>query len=332
MKQLLRDMRDGHEAALHRFEKPEYWQTMSEGLHISENPVASHHGKATATKQAIDAAHQLLDEKGFFALREMEWTPALPFAAIKATLKKLKSHGWPSVFVLLFDEMWQLVDSLYDHFTAFLGPNPSFELDYYCWALEAGPSAGYVGAHFPRPHRDVSFKDSTFPNGTYRHLGAWIPLVDVNPQNGCMQVLPKDCDPLFNTSDVEHHMECATLAPSSSEIEWEEEYQPHVACAEAVPAPAGSLLTWAANLIHWSAPCEASQAEPRISVATTFYREGEGESSEQGILYRHQLPSVNLRKRLQIVARAMIMYHHWHPGFKGFPEMHLKLGADVEAA
>lgn len=41
------------------------------------------------------------------------------------------------MFILLFDEMWQLVDSMFDYFADFLGPEPSFELDYYCRALQA---------------------------------------------------------------------------------------------------------------------------------------------------------------------------------------------------
>lgn len=158
----------------------------------------------------------------------------------------------------------------------------------------------------------------------------WIPLVDTTEHNGCMHVLPKECDPLFSDSDAEHHMECATI--EDGEVQWAPEYEPFTQCAEALPAPAGSLITWADNLIHWSASCRAGEAQPRISIATTFYRNGEGEDSPQGILYRHQLHDVDLRQRLQIVAKAMIMYHHWHPGFAGFPEVNLRMGAELPSA
>ena len=104
---------------------------------------------------------------------------------------------------------------------------------------------------------------------------------------------------------------------------FEDEYQPYINCSKPLPAPKGSLITWVDNLVHWSSPCQAGHPEPRISVAATFFREGTdrgGETAETGILSRKELKEIGLKKRLEIIAGAMLLYSHWHPGFKGFPE------------
>ena len=113
---------------------------------------------------------------------------------------------------------------------------------------------------------------------------------------------------------------------------WEKIYRPHLKCAEALPAPRGSLITWADNLIHWSSACQPGERHPRVSVAATFYRKGEGHVSEAGVITRDQVRSLGLKGRLKIIANAMLLYHHWHPGFRGFPETNLQRFAAEDLA
>jgi hypothetical protein len=141
---------------------------------------------------------------------------------IDATMESLKTAGWPPVFVFLFDEPWLLIDRLFELVAPILGPNCLLETSMYGWALSkpsniqneetkeqdkdttTSPSppptttAAEVGGNFPIPHRDNSFKECNFPDGTPSHLSTWMCINDVGLDNGCMHILPKDADPNFN--------------------------------------------------------------------------------------------------------------------------------------
>ena len=67
-----------------------------------------------------------------------------------------------------------------------------------------------------------------------------------------------------------------------------------------------------------------------MSVAATFYRKGEGHVSEAGTITREEVRALDLRGRLKIIASAMLLYHHWHPGFRGFPSTNLQRFAAEE--
>ena len=142
---------------------------------------------------------------------------------IDATMESLKTAGWPPVFVFLFDEPWLLIDRLFELVTPILGPNCLLETSMYGWALSkpsniqneetkeqdkdtTSPTttppptttAAEVGGNFPIPHRDNSFKECNFPDGTPSHLSTWMCINDVGLDNGCMHILPKDADPNFD--------------------------------------------------------------------------------------------------------------------------------------
>ena len=141
---------------------------------------------------------------------------------IDATMESLKAAGWPPVFVFLFDEPWLLIDRLFELVAPILGPNCLLETSMYGWALSkpsniqneetkeqdkdtttsptttTTTTAAEVGGNFPIPHRDNSFKECNFSDGTPSHLSTWMCINDVGLDNGCMHILPKDADPNFN--------------------------------------------------------------------------------------------------------------------------------------
>ena len=42
--------------------------------------------------------------------------------------------------------------------------------------------------------------------------------------------------------------------------------------ARALPAPAGSLIAWYGNTVHWGSTCSKYANDPRKSIALTFVR------------------------------------------------------------
>ena len=57
------------------------------------------------------------------------------------------------------------------------------------------------------PHRDSSYDRCVSPeDGRPIKLSVWVPLVDATLDNGCMYVLPKNCDALFDKPHDRFHM------------------------------------------------------------------------------------------------------------------------------
>ena len=92
----------------------------------------------------------------------------------------------------------------------------------------------------------------------------WLPLVDITPNNGCMYVVPRAFDPDGGRG------ESAAETPAFDR-------RGAVALAR---APAGSLMAWAGNVVHWGAACEARAAArgetPRVSLAFVFRKRARG--------------------------------------------------------
>jgi hypothetical protein len=74
----------------------------------------------------------------------------------------------------------------------------------------------------------------------------------VTPDSGCMLVVPAQHDPLFAASNHPLHMKPTEAMP------W--------AHIRALPAAAGDILLWKANLIHWGSSCGSfcHREDPKI--------------------------------------------------------------------
>jgi hypothetical protein len=116
------------------------------------------------------------------------------------------------------------------------------------------------GSSFGLPHRDCSAADSLcceeegkdcLKDAASNHpaiLKVWMHLNDATLNNGCMCVVPREFDTDFARTDNHHaHMNPATevRAGLSSKIHFP------LHGVRALPAPAGSLIAWHGNTIHW---------------------------------------------------------------------------------
>ena len=91
------------------------------------------------------------------------------------------------------------------------------------------------------------------PDGMPTALTIWLPLTDATPANGCMYMVPASQDPNYP-----EHLQSTEVINLQS--------------VRALPAPAGSILGWNQNVLHWGG-CSSSKAIfPRISIAWEFQR------------------------------------------------------------
>ena len=177
---------------------------------------------------------------------------------LAAAIARAAKRGWPPAAVFLCDDAWRAAGALWARAEAMLGCSDGdeavLEPSLAAFALDpAADKAGrrYVGNNFGVPHRDYAVRDvrrcgggggpePEDPNRSSSRdaadvtppevLSAWLPLVDVTRRNGCMHVVP-----------VAHDARDDATPPAFD----------RAGAVALAPAPAGSLMAWAGDTIHW---------------------------------------------------------------------------------
>merc|ERR1712194_121657 len=227
---------------------------------------------------------------------------------VAATMQSLGHHGFPPVFIFMYDEPWLLFEQLFKVAASVLGCS-AVEMDaaVFAWALRPAGEDGAVGSSFSRPHRDCSYDACHTEIGKPSALSVWIPLVHVTTDNGCMYVVPSEHDPLFDKSKDSRHM-CP-----DQQMPW--------AHIQPLPCSAGDVLMWQGNLIHWGSSCSKNVVQPRISLGTSFRLPGESYSqagTSDTVSQAMVEAGLSPQTRLKIIISSLLGYERWHPGFKGF--------------
>jgi ectoine hydroxylase-related dioxygenase (phytanoyl-CoA dioxygenase family) len=107
-------------------------------------------------------------------------------------------------------------------------------------------------------HQDLSFVDQNVERGVH----IWIPLVDVNHENGCLKVTPKSHRLMNHIAAVG-----GLMAPLHAVLEILEED-----CTVSVPMKAGEAFVFDERLIHGSEPNKVPAVRPAAGIA--FVRNG----------------------------------------------------------
>mmetsp|Transcript_18768 Transcript_18768/g.29286 ORF Transcript_18768/g.29286 Transcript_18768/m.29286 type:complete len:197 (+) Transcript_18768:184-774(+) len=168
----------------------------------------------------------------------------------------------------------------------------------------------YVGTNFALPHRDYTFSDSYDTVGRLKILTLWLPLCDVEPDSGCMFVVPKEFDPNNQRDDISQHM----LVQHTGWLAGKSFLGFPVAAARALaPVKAGTIMGWAGNTIHWGGQCHRRCADnPRASIAWVFRRADAVQLAdvEQGLGYE-EVKNLTLQQRLNLIQSSMDYFKHW---------------------
>ena len=139
-------------------------------------------------------------------------------------------------------------------------------------------------------------------------LSIWVPLTDATLTNGCMYVVPRGEDvkgamARFNTSET-------TYADTVTLLQH----------ARALPAPAGSVLGWGFDVLHWGSLSRNASA-PRVSVAYEWLGpDGDPDEDELPLLDPDDgFPT--LPERLDFIARAILSYHRFDIALLPFEDL-----------
>ena len=216
-----------------------FWSDLAPQLTISDMPWAN---GADAGEQPNPIQVEGFGEAGYVSIAAL--LPAHLTTALAGALDALTAAHLPTPFLFMYDETWQAYQQLDDVVSKLMGPGYLLGGDLWAWSLES-----VEGAHGWTPHRDSMYKvPDRGTNGEPNYASLWVSLTETTTDNGSIYVVPRQDPPLLVDS-------------------------PEVA-QRAVPleAPAGSLLAWAPDIIHWSAPVASADIAGRKSFAVFAQR------------------------------------------------------------
>jgi hypothetical protein len=235
---------------------------------------------------------------GYFI--ETAVVPVAETQALVAAIEQLRAQGWHAQFAFVFDEFWTLAwaGGLREIAAALLGQGPLLIPAVAVHYVDVGGSRGWA------PHTDGTQFDD--------RLTTWVPLTDATLVNGCIYVVPRSEDldeamTRFNTVETTHADAVALMQR-----------------ARALPAPAGSVLGWAFDVLHWGS-VSLGAPTPRVSVAYEWL-------GPDGYPEEHELPLLNLddglpslAERLDLIARSILSYDRFDPALLPFEGLAKKL-------
>lgn len=264
----IRRMMDDGIAENEKFLSPAFWMQFSRGLTIADDcrqaTIAARYQRSIVTSGTAHPqdAQRLLHDRGFCAVEALDWNGVgVDLAAISATMENLKANGWPPVFVFMFDEAWRLCEALFEIMAPLIQDDRVLlEASVYGWALDkqdGSPAQEKVGGNFGTPHRDSSFSNCHLHDGSSSILSVWIPTVDVDIENGCMYVIPRERDVYFDKSEDPAHLNPLLKGFPYADV-------------RPLPGKAGTVFVWHPNTIHWGSACSAYAPESRKSIAMAF--------------------------------------------------------------
>ena len=276
---------------LERAVDPRYWRRLVPSLSIERRPAVRLRARSINDARAGRA----LTDRGYAQMDRVFAAPLMRRMA--GAVERLRASDWPPVFVFLFDEFWALPRS---------GRLPSLLRAAVGDACQQSPNVWlhYVDAReeaagWP-PHRDHS-------DGN--RVTVWVPLTAARVEDGCMHVLPRHLVPPHLAGSWEQF---DTLARN--------DVLRLLHAARALPADAGSVLCWRANVLHWGG-YRVSTAAPRIAFSMEFQSAPDG-SNEHGmptLPLSGALPSFS--ERLRLVSEMVLLYHSHEPRLARYVEL-----------
>jgi len=165
----------------------EFWRSICPQLSISERPLGSHVQPYAVSPCDVQKATQQVCEEGYFQVG-----PVLPTQEIKLiadAVHTVVDHGFPAPFVLVYDQVWQILSRLENLLSPILGAFYYVTLDvriYYIRAVNEDRAESKEDTGWS-PHRDGKTVINTL-RGDCRPqlLNVWIPFTDTTVEHSCM--------------------------------------------------------------------------------------------------------------------------------------------------
>jgi len=345
LRKILHDLSDGDTSVVsERILCPEYWMAIAFADGV-RRPASSGCTELSIPEIQLDAARYDIGTRGYSTIQPGDgWSwgdlaPALD--KLRLAAMALRASGWPPVFVFCLDLAWELLDRLWLPMEALLGNGCVMDPSVFCWiaatpspmrsgvssssnsdngGTEPRPSiAPSIGSNFGLPHRDFTCLQALRErDGATVMLSVWLPLNDVSGDNGCMMVLPRSLDPHFAQRFEYAHMRPAMPPGTQGKhgVREATEVRFDLSCVKPLaPLKAGSLVTWAGNLIHWGTSCvPESTTPPRCSIGFNFLAGGTRPLQDgKPLLSRSDMRRcTGTAERLSLIATSLLAYGTWY--------------------
>lgn len=284
-----------HPSTIAQMAQRSFWRELCPDLTVTDLPFGNV-PDARVDADEIERERELQTAEGhlrFEAIADLEIIARLAHA-----VDVLVEHGIPTPFLFVYDEVWQIVASLQDHITALVGPDFLIGGDMWVWNVPIG-STGRGWA----PHRDDQFADRSFAHdGAPNLVSLWLSLTDADVHNGCMYVLPRTADPHLPAEPKRADIPASALAS-----------------IRAQPVPAGSVLSWTSDVLHWGSQSTPRASHARKSLCLYAQRGDVAPFTTDMVPTTGSLP---LGYRLGFIARTMIRYRE--------SKLHRELGLSPE--
>ena len=237
-----------------RAEDIEFWRSICPHLSISESPLSSNMKPYAVSPHDIQKMGKQVLEEGYFQV-----VPVVPRQQTKLmadSVRTVVDHGFPATFVLVYDQVWQMLSRLENLLSPVLGAFYFMTLDVWIYYIrgvneeraEPKEDSGWS------PHRDGKPVFNTLrDDGRPQLLTVWIPFTDTTVEHSCMYVLPTHLDPNYPNNLLEYSVPRESLQD-----------------IRALPAEAGAVLGWNDYALHWGSRSSRWADGPRISLGARF--------------------------------------------------------------
>ena len=262
-------------------EHPEYWLTINPRLSITAKPFQAELAQYSLPEEELAQYVRQFKKEGYTKTRPV--LDSNDIVMLREGMENIVRSGLPPAFAFVYDEFWQVYKKLSTVLTPIFGENYNLTTNIWAWYVPPDDvSSGF------KPHRDFNNPGFVLPDGLPSIGTVWIPLTDVTTLNSCMYVLPTDRDPCYPHDVADYHIGYAEIQG-----------------ARALPAEAGSILSWHPLALHWGSHSSIFAKEPRISFATYLSRDAVGGVESYRMSPELDLP---LSSRLALIANVVLHY------------------------
>jgi hypothetical protein len=232
----------------------EFWRSICPQLSISDYPLGSHMKPYAVSPCDLQIAGQQVREEGYFQVGPI--VPRQETKLVADAVRTVVGHGFPAPFVLVYDQVWQILWCLENLLSPILGALYYVTCDVWIYYIrsanedraESKEDSGWS------PHRDGKTVINTLRgDGRPQLLNVWIPFTDTTVKHSCMYVLPTHLDPNY----PDNLQECSVPRKSLQDI-------------RALPAEPGAVLGWNEYALHWGSRGSRLAVGPRISLTARF--------------------------------------------------------------
>jgi hypothetical protein len=243
-----------HNTIVKRAGDIEFWRSICPQLSISDHPLGSHMKPYAVSPCDVQLAGQQVREEGYFQVGPV--VPRQETKLVADAVRTVVDHGFPAPFVLVYDQVWQMLSHLENLLSPILGAFYDMTIDvwiYYVRSVTEGRAESKEDSGWS-PHRDGKTVISTLrSDGRPQLLNIWIPFTDTTVKHSCIYVLPSHLDPNY----PDNLQECSVPRKSLQDI-------------RALPVEAGAVLGWNEYTLHWGSRSTRWADGPRISLTARF--------------------------------------------------------------